>query len=98
MTDLNIKEENHKPAQQRLQKKRNSKQGQKVPLRANNADVDQKETHQWFRSSGLQTETEEFILAAQDQTRSFCLLTRNYQPKVMKNGADPRCSICTQYE
>ena len=30
MTDLNIEEENHKPAQQRLQKKQNSKQGQKV--------------------------------------------------------------------
>ena len=64
------------------------------PLRANNADVDQKKTHQWLCSSGLKAETERFILAAQDQ----CLLTRNYQAKVIKNGADPRCGICTQYD
>ena len=62
------------------------------PLRTNNANVDQRKTHQWLRSSGLKTETEGFILAAQDQ----CLLTRNYQAKVRKNGADPRCRICTQ--
>ena len=34
------------------------------PLRANNADVDQKKTCQWLRSSGLNVETERFILAA----------------------------------
>ena len=56
------------------------------PLRANNADVDQKKICQWLRSSGLKAETELFILAAQDQ--------RNYQAKVIKNGADPRCHIC----
>ena len=64
------------------------------PLRVNNTDVDQKKTHQWLRSSGLKAETEGFIVAAQDQ----CLLTRNYQAKVIKNGADPRCRICTQYD
>ena len=63
-------------------------------LRANNTDVDQKKTHQWFRSSGLKAETKGFILDAQDQS----LLTRNYQAKVMKSGADPRCRICTQYD
>ena len=63
-------------------------------LRSNNDDVDQKKTYQWLCSSGLKAETEGFILAAQDQS----LITRNNQAKVMKNGADPRCPICTQYE
>ena len=62
-------------------------------LRANKADVDQKKSHQWLCSSGLKAEIEGLILAAQDQ----CLLNKNYQAKVIKNGADPRCHICTQY-
>ena len=64
------------------------------PRPANNADVDQEKTHPWLRSSGLKAEIEGFILAAQDQ----CLPTRNYQVKLIKNGADPRCRICTQYD
>ena len=64
------------------------------PLWANNANVDQEKTHQWLRSSILKAETEGFILTAQDQ----CLLTRNYQAKVIKSGADSRCRICTQYD
>ena len=64
------------------------------PLRVNNADVNQKKTHQWLCSSELKAETEGFILAAQDQS----LLTRNYEPKIMKSRADPRCCICAQYD
>ena len=64
------------------------------PLWVNNPDVDQKETHQWLRRSGLKAETEKFFLSAQYQNQ----LTRHYQAKVTKNGADPRCCICTQYE
>ena len=64
------------------------------PLRANNSDVDQKKTHHWLCSSRLKAKTEGFILAAQNQS----LLTRNYQSKIMKNGVDPRCRICTQHE
>ena len=52
-------------------------------LRANNDDVDQEKTHQLFRSSGLQAETEGSILAGW-QSR----LTKNHRPKVMKNLAD----------
>ena len=65
-----------------------------TPLLANNADIDQKRTNQWLRSSRLKAETEGFVLAAQDQS----LPTRNYQVNVMKNRADPGCRICTQYE
>ena len=64
------------------------------PLRGNNADVDQKKTHQWLHSLGLKAEAEGFILAAKDQS----LLTRNHQAKVMKHGENPRCGKCTQYE
>ena len=53
------------------------------PLQNNNADVDQTKTHQWLPSAGIKAETEEIILATQDQS----LLTRNYQAKVMTNGA-----------
>ena len=60
--------------------------------RAKNADVDEKTTHQWLRSSGLRGETEDFILAAQDQS----LLTRNYQANVLHNGANPKCRFCEE--
>ena len=60
------------------------------PLRTQDADVDNIQTHQWLRSSGLKAETEGFILAAQDQS----LYTRNYQAHIIKNGADPKCRFC----
>ena len=62
------------------------------PTRASQADVDKTLTHQWLRSAGLKAETEGFILAAQDQ----CLLTRNYQANILKNGADPKCRFCDE--
>ena len=62
-------------------------------LRSQKADVDQIATHQWLRSSGLKAETEGFIVAAQDQS----LFTRNYQANILKNGADPKCRICEEY-
>ena len=42
----------------------------------------------------LKAETEGVILAQQDQILS----TRNYQTNKLKNEADPRCCICTQYD
>ena len=66
----------------------------KYPMRSQQADVDQLNTHQWLRSVGLKAETEGFIMAAQDQS----LFTRNYQARIIKNGADPKCRMCDQYD
>ena len=65
----------------------------KYPERIKEADVDQDKTHQWLRSSGLKGETEGLIVAAQDQS----LFTRNYQANIVKNGADPMCRLCHQF-
>ena len=66
----------------------------KYPMRSQKADVDQGNTHQWLHSAGLKAETEGFIMAAQDQS----LFTRNYQAKIIKNGADPKCWFCEKFE
>ena len=43
---------------------------------------------------GLKAETERFIMAAQDQS----LYTRNYYPRIIENGVDPKCRMCNQYD
>ena len=58
--------------------------------RVNNADVDKKATYQWLISLGLKSETELFIIAAQDQS----LFTKNYQANIMHNGTKAKCSFC----
>ena len=55
------------------------------PLRTDNVDVDRATTHQWLSSSSLKGETEDFILAAQNQS----LPTRMFQVKIFKNGTGP---------
>ena len=55
------------------------------PLRTDNGDVDRATTHQWLSSSSLKGETEDFTLAAQNQS----LPTRMYQVKIFKNGTGP---------
>ena len=59
-------------------------------MRSQKSDVDQGSTHQWLRSAGLKAGTEGFIMATQDQS----FFTRNYQAKVITNGADPKCRFC----
>ena len=66
----------------------------RYPLRTDHADVGKATTHQWLSSSSLKGETEGFILAAQDQSIS----TRVYQTRILKNGADPNCRLCTEKE
>ena len=67
---------------------------ERYPLRTDNDDVDRTTIHQWLSSSSLKGETEGFILATQDQS----LATQVYQAKIPKNGADPRCRLCTHIE
>ena len=62
-------------------------------MRSQKADVDQGSTHQWLRSAGLKAGTEGFIMGAQDQS----FFTRNYQAKIIKNGADPKCRFCEKF-
>ena len=64
---------------------------EKCRLRSDNADVDRATTHQSLSSSSLKEKTEGFILAAQDQK----IFTRAYQLRIIKNGADTDCRLCT---
>ena len=64
------------------------------PLRTNHADVDKATTYQRLSSSSSKGETEAFILAAQDQSLS----TRVYQTRILKDGAEPNCRLCTEKE
>ena len=62
------------------------------PFRSQKADADSHDTHQWLRSAGLKVKTEEFIVAAQDQS----LITKNFQANILLNFADPRCNTSTE--
>ena len=64
----------------------------RYPSRIREADVDIKLTNQWLKSSGLKSETEGLIIAAQDQA----LLTRAYQHHIIKDGTDPHCRLCNK--
>ena len=65
----------------------------KYPRRLNDNDVDQAQTNKWLKTSGLKSETEGFIIAAQDQ----CIKTNYYRNKILKDGCNPMCRICSQH-
>ena len=64
----------------------------KISLKTDNGDVNRTATHKWLSSYGLKGETESFILAALDEA------TWKSQAKILKNGADTRCRLCTHSE
>lgn len=64
------------------------------PKRTKEKDVDQDKTHNWLSTPGLKSETEGFIIAAQDQ----CIKTNYYRNKILKDGTDPMCRICGQFQ
>ena len=49
--------------------------------------------HKWLKSSGLKSDTEGLIIAAQDQS----LMTKQYQSEIMKNEMNPKCRLYNQY-
>jgi len=55
-------------------------------------DFDQMETHKWLKNSGLKSEC--LIIAVQDQS----LMTKQYQSKIIKNGMNPKCRLCNEYD
>ena len=64
------------------------------PERIKEKDVDQEQTHRWVSTPGLKSETEGFIIAAQDQ----CIKTNYYRNRILKDGTDPMCRICGQFQ
>ena len=64
------------------------------PDRVKKADVDKEGTHIWLRSASFKGETEGFIIAAQDQS----LATNNYRSKIIKDGTNPKCRLCHEYD
>ena len=64
------------------------------PVRVNKVDVDKEGTHKWLKSASLKGETEGFIVAAQDQS----LATNNYRNKIIKDGTNPKCRLCHEYD
>ena len=65
----------------------------KYPIRASEPDLNSSLTHQWIDLLGLKSETEGFIIAAQNQS----VPTRNFQANMLENGADPNCRICDKH-
>lgn len=66
----------------------------RYPKRLEEKDVDVCESNQWLRTAGLKSETEGLIIAAQDQS----LKTRYFSSKIIKDGTDPNCRICGQFQ
>ena len=65
----------------------------KYSILASDSDLNFSLTYHWLASSGLKSETEGFIIAAQDQS----LPTRNFQANILENGADPKCRVCDKH-
>ena len=66
----------------------------RYPTRVNMPDVDIEMTHKWLKSPGLKGETEGLLIAAQDQS----LATRSYHSMIIKDGTNPKCRMCNEFE
>lgn len=86
----NVKQKAKHQAQDQLKQKKEDKSmhGQ-YPKRVNEKDVDHQMSNQWLKSGGLKSETEGFIIAAQDQA----IKTNCYRSNILNDGIDPMCRI-----
>ena len=64
------------------------------PKRTKEKHVNQDQTYNWLSTPGLKSERESFIIIAQDQ----CIKTNYYRNKILKDGPDPKCRICGQFQ
>ena len=64
------------------------------PTRVNKPDVEMEQTQKWLKSPGIKGETEGLKIAAQDQS----LATRSYHNNIIKDGTDPKCRMCKEFE
>ena len=64
------------------------------PKRIGEREVDQKMINQWLKTAWLKSETEGFIIAAQDQA----IKTNYYGNNILKDGTHPLCRICGQFQ
>ena len=64
------------------------------PNRIGEKDVGQRMTKRWLKTAGLKSETEGFIIAAQDQA----IKTYYYRNKILKDDTDSVCRICGQFQ
>ena len=66
----------------------------KYPTRLQDADVDKNMSVAWMKSAGLKSETEGFIIAAQDQS----LNTNVYKSKIIKDQSSSLCRLCHKFD
>ena len=91
----NVKQKAKHQAQDQLKQKKEDKSiHEQYPKRVNEKDVDHQMSNQWLRSGGLKSETEGFIIAAQDQA----LKTNYYRSNILNGGTDLMCRICGHYQ
>ena len=91
----NVKKKAKEAAQKQLKEKWKEKEmhGQ-YPKRLEERDVDLQQSNKWLKMAGLKSETEELIIATQDQA----IKTKYLQAKIMKDGSNANCRVCERFQ
>ena len=64
------------------------------PKTVKEKDGDHQMTNQWLKKAGLESETDGFVIAAQDQA----INTNYYRSRMLKDGTALMCRICGQFQ